>query len=204
MGLLAIVRHGETEWNRVERLRGRADLDLNPTGVKQARAAADHLARWHPVAVYSSPLRRAWHTGEVIAQTLSLPLHPLEGLIDIDYGQWQGLSPQEAAGKDGDLYRLWLGSPHLVKFPGGEGLAEVRTRAEAALTYILERHPQDAVVAVSHKVVCQVLVLALMGLDNSRFWQIAQDVAAINLFELHRPYPSAMVINDTCHLKGLA
>ncbi|MEK7847284.1 MAG: histidine phosphatase family protein [Chloroflexota bacterium] len=203
MGLLAIVRHGETEWNRVERLRGRADLDLNPTGVKQAQAAARHLARWHPVAVYSSPLRRAWHTGQIIAETLSLPLHPLDGLMDIDYGQWQGLSPDEAARRDGDLYRLWQDSPHLVKFPGGEGLAEVRARAEAALDHILDRHPQEPVVAVAHKVVCQMMVLALMSLDNSRFWQVAQDVAAINLFDLRRPYPAAMLINDTCHLKGV-
>lgn len=204
MGLLLFVRHGETEWNRVERLRGRADLDLNPTGVKQARAAASHLSRWHPAAVYSSPLRRAWHTAQVIADTLSLPLHPLEGLIDIDYGQWQGLSPQEAAGKDGDLYRLWLESPHRVQFPGGEGLAEVRARAEAAIGHIQESHPQETVVAVSHKVVCQVMVLALFSMDNSRFWQVSQDVAAINLFELRHPYPAAMLINETCHLKGLA
>ncbi|MEE9201931.1 MAG: histidine phosphatase family protein [Dehalococcoidia bacterium] len=204
MGLLLIVRHGETEWNRVERLRGRADLDLNPTGVRQAKAAAHHISRWKPVTVYSSPLRRAWHTAQVIADTLSLPLHPLEGLIDIDYGQWQGLSPQEAAGNDGDLYRLWLESPHRVKFPGGEGLAEVRARAEAAISHIQEHHPQETVVAVSHKVVCQVMVLALFSMDNSSFWQVTQDVAAIDLFELRHPYPAAMIVNETCHLKGLA
>jgi len=201
MGLLLIVRHGETEWNRVERLRGRADLDLNPNGVRQAQAAARRLAQWQPAQIYSSPLRRTVHTAQVISEILSCPLGIMEELIDIDYGQWQGLSPQEAAGKDGNLYQRWLDSPHLVKFPGGEGLEEVRARAEAAITQIMENHPQETVVVVSHKVVCQVLVLALFSLDNSRFWQVSQDVAAINLFELRHPYPAVMMINDTCHLR---
>ena len=201
MGLLLIVRHGETEWNRVERLRGRADLDLNPNGVQQAQAAARRLAQWHPAKVYSSPLRRTVHMAQVISETLSCPLNFMEELIDLDYGQWQGLSPQEASGKDGDLYQRWLNSPHLVKFPGGEGLEEVRARAEAAIAHIMENHPQETVVVVSHKVVCQVLVLVLLSLDNSRFWQISQDVAAINLFELRHPYPAVMTINETCHIR---
>lgn len=201
MTRLLIIRHGQTEWNREERFRGRADLDLTETGVKQAEAAASRLPRWNPTVIYSSPLRRAWHTAQILAQRTALPLHPLSGLIDIDYGQWQGLSPAQAAQQYGELYSLWLNHPQQVTFPGGEGLAQVRERVEGVLGFLPEHHPQETVALVSHKVVCQVLVLALLGLDNARFWQIEQDVCAINLFELRQPQPWAFFINDTCHLK---
>lgn len=203
MARLVIVRHGETEWNREEHFRGRAELDLTERGVRQAAAAAQRLPSWQPALIYSSPLKRAWRTAQILAQPTSLPLHPLEGLIDIDYGQWQGLSPQEAAARDGELYWQWRHRPHLVKFPGGEGLAEVRARVEAAVDFLRQHHPQQTVVLVSHQVVCKVMVLALLGLDNSRFWQIEQEVGAINVFDERPPYWMAGLINDTCHLKGV-
>ena len=76
MTLIVLVRHGQTEWNRVERFRG------------QAEATAQRIAaEWRPVAVYSSPLSRAVKTAEVIARHLGLPVQTHGGLTDIDYGQ---------------------------------------------------------------------------------------------------------------------
>jgi broad specificity phosphatase PhoE len=121
---LIIVRHGQTAWNEGEgeRLRGRADLDLDEAGLRQAVAAATRLTKWEVAAVYSSPLRRAMRTAETLAKPRGLQVQPLEGLIDIDYGRWQGLSLREAEADDPELYTLWLDNPHLVTFPGGEGL----------------------------------------------------------------------------------
>ena len=200
---LILVRHGRTEWNRVERFRGRVDLDLDEVGRKQAEATAARLAEWQIAAIYSSPLRRAVTTAEIIARHFGLEVKPLPGVIDIDYGEWQGLSTGEAAAKDGALYAQWLDSPHMVKFPGGESLAEVRERAVSAVESLVEQYPKKTVVVVSHKVVCQILILILLGLDNSHFWQISQDVSAVNLFEIRGGMPSALFLNDTCHLKEL-
>ena len=58
-------------------------------------------------------------------------------------------------------------------------------------------------VLVTHKVVCKVLALVLLGWENSRFWQVEQDLTAISVFDFRRGQPSALLINDTCHLKGL-
>ena len=203
MTRLVVVRHGRTEWNRVERFRGRADIKLDEVGIKQAEAAAARIAEWQVLAVYSSPLRRALTTAEILAHPLGLEVKLLPGIIDIDYGEWQGLSPAEAAAKDGGLYSKWLESPHKVKFPGGESLAEVRERAASAVDGLIAQHPKETVVLVSHKVVCQILILSLLGLDNSHFWQITQDVCAVNLFEVRGGVPSALSLNDTCHLKGV-
>jgi len=203
MSYLLIVRHGRTAWNRVERFRGREDLDLDRVGVRQARATAQGLARWPATAIYTSPLKRTLKTAHIMAGTLGLDPIPLPLLVDIDYGDWQGLTPEEAARRDGDLYRLWLEAPHRVRFAGGEGLAEVRARARKAVHLVLSRHPGETVALVSHNVVCRVLILVLLGWRTSHFWQVAQDVAAINVFDLSRGRPAALLLNDTCHLKGI-
>ena len=203
MTRLIVVRHGRTEWNRVERFRGRADIKLDEVGIKQAEAAAARIADWQVSAVYSSPLCRALATAEILVRPFGLEVKLLPGIIDIDYGEWQGLSPEEVAAKDGGLYSKWMESPHEVKFPGGESLAAVRERAASAMDGLIAQHPKETVVLVSHKVVCHILILSLLGLDNSHFWQIAQDVCAINLFEVRGGVPSALSLNDTCHLKGL-
>ena len=203
MTRLVVVRHGRTEWNRVERFRGRADIQLDEVGIRQAEAAAARIAEWQVSAIYSSPLHRALSTAEILARPFSLEVKLLPGIIDIDYGEWRGLSPEEATAKYGDLYSTWLNSPHQVKFPAGESLAEVRERAASAVGDLIAQHPKETIVLVSHKVVCQILILSLLGLDNSHFWEITQDVCAVNLFEVRGGVSSALSLNDTCHLKPL-
>jgi len=203
MTRIILVRHGQAEWNQVERFRGWADLDLNELGRRQAEAAADRIARWSVAAVYSSPLRRAVTTAQILAQKLGVEAKPVQGLIDINFGQWQGLSPEEAAVRGGSLYSLWLKSPHLVQFPKGENLGEVRGRAVNALDNLIAAHPEDTIVLVSHKVVCQILMLYFLGLGNSHFWQVAQDVATLNLIEMNGDRPVILSLNDTCHLKQI-
>lgn len=203
MTRLVVVRHGRTEWNRVERFRGRADIQLDEVGIRQAEAAAARIAEWQVSAIYSSPLNRALSTAEILARPFSLEVKLLPGIIDIDYGEWRGLSPEEATAKYGDLYSTWLNSPHQVKFPAGESLAEVRERAASAVGDLIAQHPKETIVLVSHKVVCQILILSLLGLDNSHFWEITQDVCAVNLFEVRGGVSSALSLNDTCHLKSL-
>jgi broad specificity phosphatase PhoE len=187
----------------VEKFRGRADIELDEVGIKQAEAAAARIADWQVSAVYSSPLHRALTTAEILAHPFGLEVKPLPGIIDIDYGEWQGLSPEEAAAKDGGLYLKWLEKPHEMKFPGGESLTMVRERAASAVDGLIAQHPKETVVLVSHKVVCHILILSLLGLGNSHFWQITQDVCAINLFEVRGGIPSALSLNDTCHLREL-
>jgi broad specificity phosphatase PhoE len=200
---LIVVRHGRTEWNRIERFRGRADIGLDEVGVKQAESAAKRIGEWPISAIYSSPLHRALTTAEIIAGPLGLNVQLAPGIVDIDYGAWQGLSTEDVVARDGHLYSQWIESPHKVKFPGGESLAEVKERSASAVNDLIQQHPKETVVVVSHKVICQILILSLLGLDISHFWQITQDVGAMNLFEVRAGVSSALFINDTCHLEGL-
>jgi probable phosphoglycerate mutase len=200
---VVVIRHGRTEWNRIERFRGRADIDLDEVGKRQAEATAKRAAEIGISEIYASPLRRTMTTASIISEQLSLTVQPLPGIMDIDFGKWQGLTPEEAAARDGNLYALWREHPHMMTFPGGESLADVSSRASRAVENVLEQADNKTIAVVSHKVVCQLLILHFLALDNSHFWQIGQDVAALNLFDIRDGVPSAVVLNDTCHLKGL-
>ena len=198
-----IIRHGQTEWNRVERFRGLTNLELNDTGVKQAEAAAVRLMEWPVAAVYASPLKRAMRTAEAIARPRNLEVLPLESIIDMNFGKWHGLSLDEARHQYPELYELWETQPHKVQFPEGENLPQVQARAMAAVKALMNNHPSDTLALVSHRVICKLLVLGLLGLDSSHFWQIEQNVAAINHFVVRDGLPIAITINETFHLRGI-
>lgn len=196
-----LVRHGQTEWNRVERFRGRADVPLNDVGLAQAAAAGRRIAaEWQPAAVYSSPLSRAVATAQAIATHFSLPVTPLDGLTDIHYGLWQGLTPEEARARWPELVHAWYTAPATVQVPAGESLAGLRERAMAAIHELMARHAGQTIVLVSHTVVNRVILLAVLGLGNDRFWRLRQDNCAINVFEAEGGEFTLVTLNDTCHL----
>ena len=128
-----LVRHGQTAWNKEEVFRGRTDIPLDETGLREAELAAEYFRPIHLQAIYSSPLSRARQTAQKIAQIHALEAQPLDGIIDMSFGSWEGQSLREVEEKDGVRYRQWRDEPHLVKLPGGETLEEVRARAMAAL-----------------------------------------------------------------------
>lgn len=203
MTSIYLVRHGQTAWNKEEIFRGRADIPLNETGLKEAELAAEYFRGLKIDHIYSSPLSRAYQTAERIARVCSLEVQRSEGLVDMSFGIWEGRTLEEIKREDGELYRLWRESPHLVCFPGGESLDQVRNRSMGALEALLRLHPEETLILVSHRVVNKVLICAVLGLDNSHFWQIGQDTTAINLIHDRRGKFVLALMNETCHLKPL-
>jgi probable phosphoglycerate mutase len=203
MTCIILVRHGQTEWNRVERFRGHADVPLNETGLVQAEATGHRIAiEWQPAAVYSSPLSRAVKTAEAIAKHLSLPVQTHRGLTDIDYGEWQGLTPDEARERWPTIIHAWYNQPEIANIPGGETLASLRDRGMSAVNELAARHNGQTIVLVGHTVINRIILLGVVGLSNERFWHIKQDTCAINVFEVKKNDFVLVSMNDTCHLHG--
>jgi broad specificity phosphatase PhoE len=149
-------------------------------------------------------MRRAIQTAEAIARAHGLAAQPLDGLMDIDFGEWQGLSPDEAAQRYPDIYRAWVEAPHTVRVPGGEELDDVRSRVLAALDQVVVQHAGQAVALVSHTVVNRVLLCAVLGLGNAHFWRLQQETCAVNVFDAEEDGTfTVALLNDTCHLQGL-
>jgi len=197
---IILVRHGETDWNVEEVFRGRIDIELNETGMKQAELLAEYLKDLRIVAIYSSPLKRALRTAEIIASYHNLDVEIAPGLIDFDYGKWQGLSHEVVKDRYKELYAEWIKNPHQVKMPAGEGLNDVRTRAIGVVDSVVARY-EGTVVLVSHRVVNKVLICALLGLDNSHFWNIRQDTCGITTFTYQNERFILTKHNDTSFLK---
>lgn len=199
---IILVRHGETEWNRQEIFRGRADIELSETGARQAELLAKYLSQAGIAAIYSSPLKRALKTAEAIASYHGLEVKTTSGLIDFDYGKWQGLPHQEVKERYRKLYAEWLKNPHRVKIPAGESLDDVRGRALGIVDRVRHQH-EGTVVLVSHRVVNKVLICALLGLDSAHFWNIKQDVGAITTFVCEDDRFILTRHNDTSFLKAI-
>jgi len=218
MARIILVRHGETDWNKQEIFRGRMDVNLNQNGIKQAEAIGEELKERKLDVVYSSPLSRAQLTAKIIADYHNLEVNVEQGFVDLNYGKWQGISHEDVKAQYPELYALWQKQPHLVKFPAGECLDDVRHRTINTLEKIISKHNSDTVAIVAHRVVNKVMLCAVLGLETSHFWLIRQDTCCINIFEdsligfdTLRTQPDGTqpkgyvlyCLNDTCHLKHL-
>jgi broad specificity phosphatase PhoE len=201
-----LIRHGQTAWNREARFRGQSDVPLEAFGLRQAEATARYVAaRWPVTAVYASPLDRTMKTAEAVAQAQGLTAQPLKGLIDINFGELQGLLATEAEQRYPELLHAWMETPHTVHFPGGESLDVVRSRITAALDALAARHPGQTVALVSHTVANRVLLCAVLGWGNNRFWHMHQETCAVNVFDVEEDDTFTIVLlNDTCHLQALS
>jgi broad specificity phosphatase PhoE len=203
MACIILVRHGQTEWNRVERFRGRADVPLNETGLAQAEATGLRIhGEWQPSAVYSSPLSRAVRTAEAITKHFDLPVQIHPGLADIDYGEWQGLTPDEVRDHWPAELHLWYHQPEEAIIPGGETLTQLRSRGMSTVNELSARHTEQTIVLVGHTVINRIILLGILGLGNERFWHIKQDTCAINVFEVEKGDFVLVSLNDTCHLRN--
>ena len=162
------------------------------------------MAEWQPVAVYSSPLSRAVQTAEAIAQQFDLPVQSHRGLTDINYGQWQGLTPDEARERWPQMVDAWYRTPESAQIPGGETLNNLRVRTMDAVRGLAARHPGTTTVLVGHTVVNRAILLGALGLRSYGFWRLKQDPCAINVLEVDGHEFTLVSMNDTCHLNGPA
>lgn len=205
MTKIILTRHGQTEWNARPRFHGRVDLALSEAGIEQARATSKRIRAtlgWKPSAVYTSPMRRCAVTGQIICEPFGLTVEPIDGLNDIDYGKWQGLTRHEVKTHWPAEFQIWSHTPHLSKLPDGETLQEVLARASSTVDDILRRHPNDTIVLVGHGGVNRVILLHALGLSLSRYWCLAQNMCAISELNFSpRSGFAIRLINDTYHLQ---
>jgi len=159
-----VVRHGTTRMNLENRYRGRREIPLDGQGWADARRAGERLAAADLSAVYCGPLRRTIDTAYVIAKKAGgVPVYPLPGLVNLDYGAWEGLTSREAMKRDPRAFRLYRDAPELATCPGGEPLADAAERAMMALDAIARQHPGESVAAVTHSVVVRLAVGKMTG-----------------------------------------
>lgn len=154
---ICLVRHGETEWNAERRIQGQIDIGLNATGMRQAEAAGRWLRAAGVAALYSSDLKRAWHTAQAIGQALGLAPVASADLRERRYGVFEGLTYAEAAEKFPAGYAAFEGRNADYDFENGESLKCMYARVTNKLTELAGRHPGQKIVVVVHGGVLDVI-----------------------------------------------
>jgi len=201
---LFLVRHGETAWNRDRRIQGaRSNTPLNETGYEQADRLAAVLKKQGLDAVYSSPLKRAVDTAEVIAKECKVPLVVVPEFREIDAGELDGLSTLEMGNHYATFWADWSKGDPSTRLPNGESLEELQKRAWWAMERILEKHVDGGVVSVvAHMFTNMVIIARALDLDLRNVLHLRQDSAAISVIEFSARRHVLALLNDTCHLKG--
>lgn len=153
MSLLALIRHGQTDWNAAGLLQGSSDIPLNDTGREQARGAIPALRSRHWDVVLSSPLQRAAETAAIIAEGLGIPLGAAyPGLVERDYASLEGTSAAAAIER-------WPNRD----YPGAESLETVASRGAHSLAAIAGAFPGKAVLVVGHGTIIRYTLARLAG-----------------------------------------
>jgi broad specificity phosphatase PhoE len=200
---ILLVRHGETDWNKVHRFQGRSDVPLNSTGRDQARALAVALKDEPIEAIYSSPLIRALETARIIKAFHTLaPLFQDKGLAEMDLGDFEGMPAQQWAEEYPDFRKAWLEAPLSVIMPGGESIYEVQKRAMETLERITTGYPPATTLLIcGHNFVNRTILCKALKLTLGRFREVPQETAALNTLYKRGNRWYAEAVNERLHLK---
>lgn len=198
MATVILVRHGRTTANANGTLAGRTKgIHLDETGTAQAQAVAERLAAVRLAAVVTSPLERCRETAAPIAAAVGLKVESDRGLLECDYGEWQGRELKELVRE-----KLWAtiqAQPSAAAFPGGEAMPAMLARAASAVrrrdAAFAESHGRDSVwVAVSHGDIIKAVLADALGMHLDLFQRIAIDPGSVSIvrYTPARPYVLAM------------
>jgi len=199
---LVLLRHGQTPLSVDRRYSGRDDVAMTAVGLDQAARVAGRLANWPISAIICSPLRRTRETAAPLAAATGLPVTVDEGLIETDFGQWEGLTFSEAARRDPEVHRAWLRDTTVAP-PGGESFADAEARVATARETIVAEHAGQTVVLVTHVTPIKSMIRAAMRVGPELLHGLHLDLASVSLVEYFDDGGSVgRLVNDTSHLRS--
>jgi ribonuclease H / adenosylcobalamin/alpha-ribazole phosphatase len=196
-----LLRHGETALSAERRFAGRGNIPLTEEGLRQAAAAAERLASRGGIdVIVTSPLQRARQTAEAVARATGAPLQADDGLAEIDFGKWEGLTFAEASERWPDELSSWMGNVDAAP-PGGESFAAGIHRVNAALDRLLAEHPFGTLLLVSHVSPIKIAACRAMLAPPATLFRIYLDVASLCEIAWFADGPAVVrSLNDTAHL----
>jgi broad specificity phosphatase PhoE len=189
-----LLRHGEHVL-RGRVLAGRTPgVGLSALGCTEIEAVADRLADENIEALYSSPLQRARETAEILAERLKLPIQYREDVLELDFGEWTGLT-FDAVRAD-QRWQLWNSCRSIATVPGGESMRQVQERAVKALLNLRETHRDGTVVIVSHGDVIRATLLFALGMPLDLYSRIEVGLASINTIHIDDLGIRVLAVNE--------
>jgi probable phosphomutase (TIGR03848 family) len=193
MKRLLLLRHASTEQTG-RRLSGwTPGIHLSEQGVREAQALAERLAPLEIQAVYSSPLERCLETAAAVAEPRGLEVETVEDVGEVRYGEWTGRELSELAKQE--LWRLVQLHPSGARFPGGESILEMQTRAVVACERLRSDHSGETVAVCSHADVIKAVTAHYLGMHLDLFQRLVVGPASVTALGFG-PLPHLLRLNS--------
>ena len=197
MATVILVRHGENDWVKKNRLAGWIEgVHLNENGRSQAKDAAKRLSKLPITHIYSSPVTRCVETADYIAKPHKLKIIEVEDVGEVRYGDWEGKKIEKLATKP--EWHAVQYYPSRFQFPNGEALREVQFRAIQAVERLSTQHQDDIIVVVSHADLIKLVLAHYLGVHIDLFQRIVISPASVSVLALLNNGAVRVVrVNDT-------
>jgi len=182
------------------RYRGRSDVALSDIGIRQAELLHDRLNTEKIDFIYSSDLKRALVTAQIIADMHNLEVTVCQELGEIDFGRLEGLTFDEISRLFPEVARRWMERDPGLIYPGGESLAELDKRVHRFRSRLEGHSEEEAILIVAHSGVLRTLLCQILGMEPWHRWQIRLDLASLTIIETYRRDAILTLLNDVSHL----
>ena len=196
-----LLRHGETEWNKLGKFQGLTDVSLNERGFAQARDSARAALGWGPSALYASSLTRTVQVAEEIRKVTGIPVAADPGLRELSLGDLEGVTGAEMRAGWPEVYQAWRNNPADVAMPNGESLAQLQERAWQVILEIERAHADDEyVVVVSHNFTIRTIICAILDIPLYNFHRMSLGLGSLCTFESDGNGRRLITYNCNSHL----
>ena len=183
MGQIIFLRHGQAKNNTDRILAGRTEgVPLTDVGIKQAQHTAELLEKMNISAIYSSPIQRAKHTAEIAGQHNSVDVTIDERLIELDMGKFTGMHYDQIFNSHGNVFMKFYNGELEIAHNGVETFSQVKNRVLSLVDYVIEKHPDENVVLVTHMDPIKAMLSTIVELSPTNLFELIIANASLNIF----------------------
>ncbi len=183
MGQIIFLRHGQARNNTERILAGRTDgVPLTDTGVRQSEHTAELLEHMGISAIYSSPIQRARHTAEIVGEHNSVDVAVDDRLIELDMGKFTGMAYDEILNSHGNVFMKFYNGELEIAHNGVETFSQVRSRVLEIVDHVLESHPDENVLLVTHMDPIKAMLSTVVDLSPTNLFELVIANASLNIF----------------------
>jgi len=198
---LLLVRHGNTKGNSAERFWGQTDVELSAAGIKQVEQLRDRLATEKIDVIYTSNLRRASVTAEIIASRHQLSVITCPELLEINFGKVEGLTFKEIGQLYPELVKAWPTRDLTFRYPDGESLGDLNNRVIKFLDRLEKHAPEETILVVAHSGILRLLICHLLRLEPLHSRKFRTELASLSIVETYPQVAILTLLNDVSHLR---
>lgn len=200
---IILIRHGETEWNKLGLCQGISDISLSSVGNEQAELLARSLKGEDIKHIYSSDLKRAYETAKAIDKYHGIGVKIEPGFREMNQGEFEGVPFVDLRKTRGELLESWRQNPANFRIPNGETLSEVQHRAYLSINNIVEKHTPSTVLVVTHNFTIITLLCKFLGRSLDDFYRFKIKQTSKHIVRLRNGVANIRLFNNTDHLATL-